>query len=81
MKTIQKNGKKLKITSKVKNEEKKRKRKEAKTKQNKQRIFCWYEYLISAANREFAQNNRAIRETGATGSCFAGASGVIYKSI
>lgn len=72
-------GKKLKITSKVKNEEKKRKRKKAETKQNKRRIFCWY--LISAANREFAQNNRAIRETGATGSCFAGASGVIYKSI
>lgn len=70
-------GKKLKITSKVKNEE--RKRKKAETKQNKRRIFCWY--LISAANREFAQNNRAIRETGATGSYFAGASGVIYKSI
>lgn len=69
-------GKKLKITSKVKNEEKKN-RKE--TKQNKRRIFCWY--LIWAANREFAQNNRAIRETGATGSYFAGASGVIYKSI
>lgn len=36
------------------------------------------QYLISASNHEFAQNNRAIWKTGATGSCFAG---MIYKSI